>query len=141
MSVTLESRFPDIERDMRRLISSGVQDSAETVRDLAKAKVAVDDGDLKEVIHVERVGPAEWAVVAGGVSADGDNVWYGHLVERGHLIVSYERTEDNPHGRQRVASARTVHGHVAAKPFLIPALEAVRSEIEAKLAAMLKAEL
>src|SRR5262245_57326670 len=115
MPVTLEDHIPEISRSLGAIMDGILEDGAERVRDLAKAKVPVDSGDLKETIHVEQVGPYEWAVIAGGKSITGESIWYGHLIEFGHNLVVGRRKAD-----QRIV------GHIAPQPFLIPALELER---------------
>ena len=125
MPVTLEDHFPEIERDLRAGLNDLVEDTAGRIRDNAKLNAPFDDGDLKEVIHVERVGPFEWAVVAGGRSTSGVDVWYAHLLEWGHNVVV---------GRGPGRQERRIVGHIAPRPFLTPALEAQRPIIEMRAA-------
>ena len=108
MSVTLKSRLPQIAAELRPRVSAAVKDSAEQVAEAAKARVPVDTGRLRDAIHVERKGPAEYAVVAGDNQA-----WYGHLIEHG-------TTRQPP------------------RPFLVPTLEEQRQPIELAITVVLR---
>lgn len=96
MSATLKSRLPLIAAELRPRVSAAVRAGAGLMSERAKVR-APDAPPLGEglvsAIHVERQGPAEYAVVAGD-----DDVFWGHFVEFG-----------------------TVHS--APKPFLVPAFE------------------
>lgn len=108
MPATLKSRFPTIIAQLRPRVSMAVKESAQEIEAGAKERVHVDTGDLREAIHVERVGVAEYAVVAGD-----DDVFYGHLEEFGTIHSS-------PH------------------PFLIPAAEAEAPRAAARVTAVLR---
>lgn len=110
MGVSLKSKFPDIAKELRPKVSRAVKQGAEDVALAAKARVPIDEGDLKRAIHVERQGAAEYTVVAGSRDED---VFYGHLVEFG-----------------------TTHSH--AQPFLVPALEATQPVVVGRVAEALR---
>lgn len=95
MPATLESRFPTIIAELRPKVSAAVKASAEQIAETARENVPVGEPDvhLKDHIHVENTGAAEYAVVAGD-----SEVFYGHMVEFGT-------------------------SHSAPKPFLLPATE------------------
>lgn len=116
MSATLKSRFPEIIAELRPRLSMAVKAGAELIAEDARANVhdAPPMGvGLKQAIHVERKGAAEYAVVAGD-----DEVVYGHMVEFGH--------------------ADRGGGQVAPRPFLIPAKEQRADDVAALLTAVLR---
>lgn len=78
----------------------GVTDAADQIAENAKGRVRVESGDLQNSIHVEAEG-SEVRVVAGD-----DKAWYGHIVEFGAATGQ------------------------PAQPFLIPAYEMARANIE-----------
>lgn len=96
MGATLKTRLPEIAAELRPKVSAAVKHSAQVVAEDAEARVPVGPPTvhLKDRIHVERKGPAEYAVIAGDEEA-----FYGHMVEFGT-------------------------SHSAPRPFLLPALEA-----------------
>jgi HK97 gp10 family phage protein len=94
--------------ELRPRVSAAVKESAEEIEGMAKERVAVDSGDLRDAIHTERRGPAEYAVVAGG-----EGVFYGHMVE---------------HGTTKMP----------ARPFLVPAAEVGRLPAAARVTAVLR---
>lgn len=94
-------------------MNTAVKAAAERVEKGAKDRVPIESGDLYDVIHTERVAQGSYAVVAGGRNAEGDWVFYGHLVENGTT-------------------------HSAPQPFLIPALEAERENAIALVVAALR---
>lgn len=106
--VTLKSRFPEIEAELRPRISAAVKAAAEGIEHGAKERAPVDTGALRSAIHTERRGPAEYAVVAGDSQA-----WYGMLVEHG-------TSQNPPH------------------PFLVPAAEIGREAAEGLVRAALR---
>jgi hypothetical protein len=126
MPVNLESRFPDISREMRPQISAAVKESAEAVRDRAKALVVKDQGDLMRAIHIERVGPGEYRVVGGD-----DDEWYGHIIEYGaHGVGRPRKDEAGLVRRERRELRRELGtGVLPPRPFLLPALEYERLRI------------
>lgn len=98
--VTLRSRLPQISRELRPRVATATRRGAEEIAKDAKNRVPVRSGKLRDAIHVEFKGDADWDVVAGDRDA-----FYGHMVE---------------HGTTRAAP----------RPFLIPALMARRAEVE-----------
>lgn len=74
--------------------------AAERIVAEAKARVPRDSGDLMESIHVEKLEEAVYRVIAGDSDA-----FYGHMVEFGTVNTS-------------------------SRPFLMPAYEAIRSDID-----------
>lgn len=103
----LKSRLPLIAAELKARIEASIQTGAMLVEQKAKARVPVDDGDLRDAIHVDK-GGGGFYVVAGN-----EQVFYGHLVERGTT-------------------------HSAPQPFLVPALEESRGDIVALASAALK---
>jgi HK97 gp10 family phage protein len=108
MSATLKSRFPQIIASIRPRVSVAVKESADAIKEGAQERVPRDTEDLYHAIHVERVGVAEYSVVAGD-----DDVFYGHMVEDGTA-------------------------HSAPRPFLVPAAEVERPLAEARVTAALR---
>lgn len=110
MSATLKSRLPGIIAELQPRISAGVRWGAEMIAEDAAANVAYGPPDvhLAERIHVEYEGPASYSVVAGDEEA-----FYGHILEFGGV------------------------GH-SPQPFLIPAMDADTSDIEAYLTGILR---
>ena len=121
MPATLKSRLPEIARELRSQVSRAVKDGAEAVAAEAKVRVPYDaskpasEPHLRDRIHVERRGPAEYAVVAGD-----DDAWYGHLVKGGSAVAGKGRPP------------------IPAHPFLVPALEAQRFLILLRIQAALE---
>lgn len=107
---TLRSRLPEIAAELRPKVSQAVSKGADLVVEGARERVPVgpEKPHLRDAIHKERIGPAEYAVVAGD-----KEVFWGHLVEHG-----------------------TVHS--APHPFLVPAAEALSGAIEALVAESLR---
>lgn len=101
--VKLTSRFPQISRELRPRVAAATKLGAEAIAQEAKNRVPVRNGTLRDAIHVEFKGDADWAVVAGNSKA-----FYGHMVE---------------HGTTRAP----------AHPFLIPAFEARRVAVQAAI--------
>jgi HK97 gp10 family phage protein len=97
----LRSRLPRIAAELPLKADAVTEVAAGLIADRAKDRVPVASGKLRDAIHTERVGNGEHAVVAGNTEA-----FYGHIVEYGSVNVP-------PH------------------PFLIPAAEESRKEIEA----------
>lgn len=112
---TLESRFPEVIAELRPKVGASIKASAELVEERAKAKVPVgpDPVHLFDAIHVERESVGEYSVVAGGPVPGDEDVYYGHMVEFGT-------------------------SHSAPEPFLVPALEESRPEIEALVTGALR---
>jgi HK97 gp10 family phage protein len=107
--VVFKSRFDEIRRELPDRVDGAVKAAAGLIADGALERVPVDTGDLQRAIHVERQAEREYLVVAGDRSA-----FYGHMVEFGT-------------------------SHSAPRPFLIPAFEAAREQVEAMVATSLKA--
>lgn len=97
MPSTLESRFPEIIASLRPRVSAAVKSGAQQIAKVAAEKAPYDENSegphLRDAIHVEREGVAEYAVVAGD-----SEVFWGHFVENGT-------------------------SHSAPEPFLVPAAE------------------
>lgn len=108
MPATLKSRLPMVAAEIRPRVSAALKSGAEDIAELAKQRVHVDSGDLRDAIHVERAGAGEYSVVAGD-----EKVFYGHLEEFG-------TSHSPPH------------------PFLIPAAEAGMAPTVAKVTAALR---
>jgi len=108
MPAKLTSRLPGIAAELQPRVSNAVKEGAERVAESARQKVPVDSGELQNRITVERVAPAEYAVVAGDSEA-----FYAHFLEWG--------TSDH-----------------AAQPFLMPALEENRDEVAADVQQVLR---
>jgi hypothetical protein len=111
MPTTLKSRFPTISAELRPKVGLAVAEGAEIVMENAWVRVPVDEGDLREAIHVERLDAAEYSVVAGN-----EDVFYGHIVEFGGSGAN----DPGP------------------RPFLVPALEASTFEIIALVTGALR---
>lgn len=100
MPARLRSRFPQIAAELKPRLDAALKETAEQIAEDAKSRVPVDTGKLRDAIHVERDGLAEYRVVAGD-----DEAFYGHFVEWGGA-------------------------HNAPHPFLVPAAEAARATLE-----------
>lgn len=110
MPATLKSRLPEIAAELRPKVSAAVKWGAERVAEDAAANLPIGPPEihLAERIHVERRGGAEYAVVAGDEEA-----YYGHIIE---------------HGSSKMAP----------RPFLVPALEGRKENIEALVTGVLR---
>ena len=104
----VKSRLPVIAAEITPRVTVAIKDVADAIADDAKQRVPVETGDLRDAIHVEFKGAADWAVVAGNSKA-----FYGHMVE---------------HGTTRAAP----------RPFLIPAAEAKKEMIDEVVGAALR---
>lgn len=100
MTVTLKSRLPQIASELQARVSAGTKAGAAIIEARAKERVPVRSGRLKDAIHTEFKGSGDWSVVAGN-----RDVFYGHLIEFGTT-------------------------RAPAHPFLVPALESSRAEVE-----------
>ena len=102
MSATLKSRLPQIAAELRPKVSAAVKKGAQLVAEDARGRVAIGSPDvhIRDDINVNRLGPAEYEVAAGG-----DETFYAHMLEFGT-------------------------SHSAPKPFLLPALDDNQSDIE-----------
>lgn len=108
-----KNRFPKIIRELSPGARASKLDGAlgagtRLIEQGAKARVAVDEGDLRDAIHVEHDGPFRWRVVAGN-----ERVFHGHFLEHGTT-------------------------HSAPQPFLIPATEAAKGQVLGLVKASLK---
>lgn len=120
----LTSRLPMIIADLDETTLEGVMEVAERIVEGAKERVPVDDGDLRDAIHIEtgtdlvKVTEAknEWNVKAvytaqelgeGAIAvvAGNSDIFYGHIVENGGV-------------------------HTSPRPFLVPAFEVERQSLE-----------
>ena len=112
MPATLKSRLPGIIAELQPRVSRAVRQGAEEISETAQRNLIAGGhnrtGDLLGAIHVERVGPAEYSVVAG----DGDVFW-GHFLENGTDVAP-------PY------------------PFLMPAAEEHREDIADKVQTVLR---
>lgn len=109
-SVSLKSRFPEIEAKIARRISTEMRHTANLIAEDAASRIhpGPDPIHLAEEIHVDREAPATYRVVAGGGGA-----YYGHILEHGAV-------------------------HMAPRPFLIPALDAQREGAVRRTTAVLR---
>lgn len=104
MAITwnLVSRIPEIIAALPEDIGPALEEGANAIAADAQQRVPVDTGRLRDAIHVEKgEGDLTYAVVAGD-----DAVFYGHIVEHGGV-------------------------NTPARPFLVPAAEARKADIEA----------
>jgi HK97 gp10 family phage protein len=107
--VSYRSRIPKIAADIPDEIDAVMLAGAQRIARQAKSRVPVDEGHLRDAIHVEKAdGGDGYAVIAGN-----RKVFYGHIVEHGGA-------------------------HNGARPFLVPAFEQERATILAWGAAALK---
>lgn len=111
MAATLTSRLPEIAAELQPKVAEAVRWGAERVAEDAAANLPLGPPEihLAERIHVERRGPAEYAVVAG----DEEEAYYGHILE---------------HGSSKMAP----------QPFLVPALEGRVSDFESLVTGVLR---
>lgn len=112
MPVKLASRLPGIVAELQPRVSQAVKKGAEQIARDAQANLEAmghsRTGTLLGAIHVERTGPAEYAVVAG------DNVaFYGHFIEGGTDLAP-------------------------PSPFLVPAVEKNRDQVAANIQNVLR---
>jgi HK97 gp10 family phage protein len=110
VGVTLKSKLPDIADHLRSEVSRAVKEAAQAVADEAKARVPVDEGDLRDAIHIERREAGAYAVVAGN-----EDVYWGHYVEHGTQASEGRNFSTGP------------------RPFLVPALELERTRIAERI--------
>ena len=108
MSVKLTSHIPRISTEIHVRVAAATEAGAKLIEEAAKERVPVKTGALRDAIHTEFKGDADWAVVAGNRDA-----FYGHMVEFGTT-------------------------HSPAHPFLVPAAEARRMEVQKIVAAALR---
>lgn len=129
-------RFDAIARDIRtRIVREAVDDAAKIVLRKARSLVPVRTGQLKRSLFVKIysdakgqtkaiIGPSKGFRVMrkiGRKMKAVNPIYYAHLVEGGHKIVK---------GGKLKRGGRVV-GHVAAHPFMLPALESSESAIVA----------
>jgi len=101
--MALKTRIPAIAAGLRPAVRDGVRQGAEIVVHRAALRVHVDNGDLRDAIHLER-GGGGYYVVAGGRTPSGVDVFWGNFVENGT-------------------------SHSPPYPFLVPALEESRDDV------------
>lgn len=73
----LKNRLPQIIAEINPRVGVAVRQGVEAMELSAKARVHVDQGDLRDAIHIERQGMSFY-VVAGNT-----DVFYGHMEEFG----------------------------------------------------------
>jgi HK97 gp10 family phage protein len=93
------SKLPLIAAEIPVKLDATAAAGAEMIAAAAQDRVPVRTGALRDAIHVERTGVAEYEVIAGNAQ-----VFYGHIVEHGGA-------------------------YTPARPFMTPALEASKPEI------------
>jgi HK97 gp10 family phage protein len=110
MSVALRNRLPMIIAELPARAHAAVKVGAGMIAEDAKQRVHVGTHDphLRDAIHTEDVGPGQVAVVAGN-----DDVFWGHLLEHGTT-------------------------HSPPFPFLVPAFEAKRHDIQKLVIAQMR---
>ena len=95
-----QSRIPYVMTLIEHQVDQVVEQVADKIVEEAQARVPRGETDrLHDAIHKEHLGAGEYAVLAGD-----DEVFYGHMVEFGTVKMT-------------------------ARPFLVPAAEAVSGEI------------
>lgn len=102
------SRIPAISAKLPAELDAVTGAAARMIEQRAKGRAPVASGKLRDAIHVERNGLADYAVVAGNTE-----VFYGHIVEHGGV-------------------------RMPAHPFMVPAAEESREEIIAMAAGVLR---
>lgn len=106
------NRLKEIARSLDRQIDPAIRKAAEEVALGAQVRAPFETGALKRSIHVERQGDCDYLVVAGN-----REVYYGHFVEFGTARGG------RPGGKGE-------RGPTPPRPFLIPAAEVVRQNID-----------
>jgi HK97 gp10 family phage protein len=96
----LTSRLPEIAAQLAPRVDAALGEGVELVAQYARYRVPVDEGDLRDAIE-----PGRERMLSHYVAAGNKEVFYGHIVENGS-------TKQPP------------------RPFLVPALEDARDEIE-----------
>lgn len=101
----LRSRLPEITVEIEVIVNDRIERGAEAVKDRAEQRLEPHrlTGRLQEATHVQEE-PEGFYVVAGGKTEDGDDVFWGHMLEHGT-------------------------SHSPPYPFLVPSLEENRSRI------------
>lgn len=110
MPATLKSRLPEITVEMRVRVSTAVKESAERIALDASGRAPVRTGALADSIQTRRTGGAEYEVFS--------DLFYSRFVENG--------VESSAIGPQ------------PPRPFLLPAAEAERPYIDARVTAVLR---
>ncbi len=98
--MSIKSHIPELVAGLERAIELTEADVADRVVSLARLRVPRNTGRLANAIHKERRGKNGVMVVAGR-----KGVFYGHIVEHGGV-------------------------HTGPRPFLVPAAEETRRDIE-----------
>lgn len=98
--MSYKSRLPHIAAELAAKLDGAVAAVAEEIARGAKDRVPVHTGTLRDAIHVERRGIGEHEVIAGD-----NRAFYGNIVEHGGA-------------------------YTPARPFLNPAVEQVRPQVE-----------
>ncbi len=85
MPVTLDSRLPGIAAGLQPKVSQAVKKGAQLIAEDAGERVSrgPDPHHIGDDIHVQRSGPAEYAVVAGR-----EETFYGHILEHGSVKMA-----------------------------------------------------
>lgn len=129
----LDAKLRDLEPKLARsILRAAVRRAANIVRDAARERVPGKTGLLRRSIRTQlrRGKPGQTRISVGVFGASrsqlkkGLDPFYARFVERGHRIVPR-----GPTGK-RVTGQRTV---VEARPFLLPALVASRTQVVAVL--------
>lgn len=110
----LRSRLPQIAVEIQVVVEQALEFGAETVAEDARERVRPHrlTGRLEEAIHIDTQREGVY-VVAGGKAEEGDDVFWGHLLEHGT-------------------------SHSAPHPFLVPALDDNRGDVVARVQASLR---
>lgn len=108
MPATLESRFPEIVAELRPRISKAIKEGAEAIAGVARSRVPVRSGALRDAVEVRRHSAAAYRVMG----AD-DEAFYGRFVEYGTKYMEPE-------------------------PYLIPSADAEKEALEAGVEAVLR---
>jgi HK97 gp10 family phage protein len=95
----LTSRIPQIIADLPSEVNDALKEGADAIAEGAQSRVPVDEGTLRDAIHVEEI-EGGYSVVAGNET----DAFYGHIVEHGSV-------------------------RVPARPFLMPAYESEREHL------------
>lgn len=126
------NRLPEIIRELETAVDKATREAVEEILiPAARAKLKADDWHLQhlaEALHAD-VQLEGVYVVAGGRTANGEDVWWGHLVEHGAAGPRETRNRQATGGRASHPS-----GAMAARPFLTPALEETREAIIERVA-------
>jgi HK97 gp10 family phage protein len=97
MSVTVQSRLDAIARSFDNRVEAAIHVGAGRIKQRAQERVPVDEGRLRDAIHVE-------ATPLGAYVIAGDNkAFYGHMIEHGtthtpprpFLIPALEESRDD----------------------------------------------